>query len=195
LECLSVRSERTGKPLHVGALRFRRTIGTRAAEEGHGPLVIARLLDHTDTQNVGVYTASSPRIIERIDKAIAMQMAPLAQAFAGVVADGNDGDRDPARRIVDLRIDRSGQAMGECGKHGFCGFNAPIACYTCRNFEAWIDGPHEAVLEHLIARREQLAQTSDLRMASVNDRTILAVAAVVQRCTELKSARCGGLCG
>lgn len=195
LECLSVRSERTGKTLHVGALRFRRTIGTRAAEEGHGPLVIARLLDHTDTQNVGVYTASSPRIIERIDKAIAMQMAPLAQAFAGVVADGNDDDRDPARRIVDLRIDRSGQAMGECGKHGFCGFNAPIACYTCRNFEAWIDGPHEAVLDHLIARREQLAQTSDLRMASVNDRTILAVAAVVQRCTELKSARCGGLCG
>jgi hypothetical protein len=77
--------------------------------------------------------------------------------------------------------------MGECGKHGFCGFAAPVACYTCKSFEAWLDGPHEAVLNYLIARREQLLQTSDKRMASVNDRTILAVAAVVQRCSELQS--------
>jgi integrase len=187
LERLSVQSERTGKQVKVNARRFRRTIGTRAAEEGYGPLVIAGLLDHTDTQNVGVYTANSPAIIERIDRAIAMEMAPLAQAFAGVIAEGPSGNSDPSQRIIDLRIDRSGQAMGECGKHGFCGFAAPVACYTCKSFEAWLDGPHEAVLNYLIARREQLLQTSDKRMASVNDRTILAVAAVVQRCSELQS--------
>ncbi len=187
LDGLSVQSERTGKAIAVSARRFRRTIGTRAAEEGYGPLVIAGLLDHADTQNVGVYTANSPAIIERIDRAIAMEMAPLAQAFAGVVAEGCSTDGDPGQRIIDLRIDRSGKAMGECGKHGFCGFAAPIACYTCRSFEAWLDGPHEAVLDYLIERREQLVQTSDKRMASINDRTILAVAAVVQRCSELKA--------
>lgn len=191
-EMLRVHSERTGRPIKGTSNRFRRTIGTRAAEEGHGPLVIAGLLDHSDTQNVGVYAASSPAIVERIDRAIAMEMAPLAQAFSGTLADGNYQSGETTNRIIDLRIDRSGRAMGKCGEHGYCGFTAPIACYTCNSFEAWIDGPHEAVLDHLIARREQLLQTTDKRMASVNDRTILAVASVVQRCAEARRLERGG---
>lgn len=195
LERLSVQSERTGQPVKVSAHRFRRTLGTTAAEEGHGPLVIAGLLDHTDTQNVGIYIASSPAIIERIDRAVAMELAPLAQAFAGVIKDGVQSDSGSARGIIDLRIDRSGKAMGECGKHGFCSFSAPIACYTCGNFEAWLDGPHEAVLSHLIERRDRLFKSSDKRIASINDRTILAVAAVVQRCSEIKAQSQGGIDG
>jgi integrase len=187
LERLSVQSERTGMALNVNARRFRRTLGTRAAEEGHGPLVIAGLLDHADIQNVGVYTANSPAIIERIDRAIAMEMAPLAQAFAGTIVDSSYAEADAANRIIDLRVDRSGKAMGECGKQSYCGFSAPIACYTCNSFEAWLDGPHEAVLTHLLDRREQLRKTSDQRIASVNDRTILAVAAVIQRCLEIQN--------
>lgn len=188
LSSLSVVSERTGHRIHIASTRFRRTIGTRAAEEGYGPLVIAEMLDHSDTQNVGFYSANSPAIIERIDRAIALQMAPLAQAFAGTLAEGSAADTR-TNRIIDLRIDRSGQAMGMCGQHGFCGFAAPIACYTCKSFEAWIDGPHEAVLDHLLARREMLLKTSDERMAAINDRTILAVAAVVQKCADIQVAR------
>lgn len=187
LNKLSVKSERTGRPIKISARRFRSTIGTRAAEEGLGPLVIAGLLDHTDTQHVGVYTASSPAIIERIDRAVAMEMAPLAQAFTGFIKDREKTCTEQQQSIIDLRLDRSGQAMGQCGKHGFCKFSAPIACYTCRSFEAWLDGPHEAVLSHLIDRREKLLKTSDKRIASINDRTILAVAAVIQRCSEIKA--------
>ncbi|MEN9433438.1 MAG: hypothetical protein RLZZ422_1027, partial [Pseudomonadota bacterium] len=65
---LEVYSERTGALLHINTRRFRYTLGTRAAQEGHGELIIAEMLDHTDTQNVGVYTEASPEIIERIDK-------------------------------------------------------------------------------------------------------------------------------
>lgn len=187
LEGLSVVSERTGLPMNISAVRFRRTIGSRAAEEGHSPLVIARLLDHADTQQVGVYSANSPLIIERIDRAIAMEMAPLAQAFAGVLVRSQNSSKDASRRIIDLRIDRSGAPMGDCGKHGFCGFNAPIACYTCVSFEAWVDGPHEAVLEYLLIQREKQLQTSDKRIASINDRTICAVAAVIQACLQARA--------
>ena len=188
LEGLSVASERTGEEMNVTARRFRSTIGTRAGEEGYPPLVIAALLDHTDTQSVGVYTANSPAIIDRIDRALAMDMAPLAQAFAGVIQDSVEAAAsDPSRRIIDLRIDRSGAAMGSCGSHGFCGFAAPIACYTCKSFNAWLDGPHEAVLQRLLDRRERLLCTSDKRMASVNDRTIFAVASVVKQCNDIKS--------
>jgi integrase len=189
LNNLNVTSERTGKQINITATRFRRTVGTRAATEGHGELIIAELLDHTDTQNVWVYVEATPGIVERIDRAVAMQLAPLAQAFAGVlIADESQAVRadDPTSRICDPHFDATMKPMGNCGKHGFCGSLAPIACYTCSNFQPWLDGPHEAVLSHLISERERFLATSDLRIASINDRTILAVAEVVRRCEEIR---------
>lgn len=189
LNRLNVISERTGEPLHITATRFRRTLGTRAAMEGHGELVIAELLDHTDTQNVGVYVQSTPEIVERIDRAMALHLAPLAQAFAGVIIKTESEARrkgDPTSRICDPRFEPSMKPMGNCGQHGFCGELAPISCYTCRSFQPWLDGPHEVVLNHLISERERLMEVSDSRIASINDRTILAVAEVVRRCDEIK---------
>lgn len=192
LDLLNVRSERTGKRLHVTAVRFRRTFGTRAAQEGHGELVIAELLDHSDTQSVGVYVASIPEIVARIDRATALTMAPLAQAFKGhLINDESKASRwhDPNSRVIDLRIDRSASPMGSCAQHSFCGFAAPVACYTCQSFEPWLDGPHEAVLDHLLAKRTQLLNTTDARIASINDRTILAVGEVIQLCEQAKRSR------
>jgi integrase len=188
LNRLNVVSERTGKPLHITATRFRRSIGTRAAIEGHGELVIAELLDHTDTQNVGVYVQARPEIVERIDRAVALHLAPLAQAFAGIIIENEDDASrtgDPTSRVCDPRFAPSMKPMGSCGKYGFCGLMAPLACYTCMNFQPWLDGPHEAVLDYLIAERERLLEVCDTRIASVKDRTILAVAEVVRRCEEI----------
>lgn len=194
LQGLSAMSERTGQPLHITVTRFRRTVATRAAMEGHGELIIAELLDHTDTQNVGVYIEARPEIVERIDRALAMYMAPMAQAFAGVIIDDeSQASRagDPTSRVCDPRFDPSMKPMGSCGKHGFCGFLAPVACYTCVSFQPWLDGPHEAILEYLIGERDRLASRTDLRIASVNDRTILAVAEVVRQCEAMHSGKEG----
>lgn len=192
LRVLNVLSERTGERLHVTPVRFRRTIATNAAIEGKGVRTIAAILDHSDTQTASVYLGAVPEIVNRIDKAIAMDLAPLAQAFKGkLIAAEAEATRgsDPSSRIVDLRIDRSGTALGSCGQHAFCGFNAPVACYTCRNFEPWLDGPHERVLETLLSRRTQLERTGDPKIIEVNDRTILAVAEVMRLCeAKLKSS-------
>lgn len=185
LNRLNVISERTGEKIYITSKRFRMTIGTRAAEEGHGEFIIAELLDHTDTQNVGVYVQSTPAIIERIDKAVAMQMAPLAQAFSGkIIKDASEASLkdDPLSVIRAPSITGTFEGMSSCGKHGFCGFMKPIACYPCPSFEPWLDGPHEQVLEFLLADRERKLNSSGHRLASINDRTILAVAEVVQRC-------------
>lgn len=195
LGCLSAVSERTGECLHITATRFRRTMATRAAMEGHGELIIAELLDHSDTQNIGVYIEARPEIVERIDRAIAMYLAPMAQAFAGVIIDDESQATragDPASRVCDQRFEPSMKPMGSCGKHGFCGFLAPIACYTCVNFQPWLDGPHEAVLAFLIRERDRLAQQTDLRIASINDRTILAVAEVVRQCEARRKEMVNG---
>jgi hypothetical protein len=175
-------SERTGKPIHMTPMRFRRTIATRAAEEGEGILIIAKLLDHSDTQNAKIYVEARPDIIKRIDKAIAMQMAPLAQAFVGGVDADDDGSRP---RIRDPRFDAT-RHVGSCGQHSHCAFSAPIACYTCAKFNAWVDGPHEAVLEFLVAEEERLARVADDTISRINRRTILAVAQVVQLCADRK---------
>lgn len=185
LRGLNVNSERTGERLHITPVRFRRTIATNAAIEGKDVRTIAAILDHSDTQTANVYMGAMPEIVGRIDKAIALDLAPLAQAFKGrLIATQEEATRgsDPASRIVDLRIDRSGTALGSCGQHSFCGFNAPVACYTCRNFEPWLDGPHERVLETLLIRRAQLERMGDRKITEVNDRTLLAVAEVINLC-------------
>lgn len=189
---LNVVSERTGDFIKVGAKRFRTTVGTRAAQEGHSELVIAELLDHSDTQNVGVYVKATPEIVARIDRAMAMYMAPLAQAFAGKLIEGPaEATRafDPASEIRAPGITGGFKAMSSCGKAGPCGFLKPIGCYTCDSFEPWLDGPHEQVLEHLLSRRDQQMMTTDPRIASINDRTIYAVAQVVALCAEVKAQR------
>lgn len=185
---LNVTSERTGELIHISPIRFRRTVGTQAAAEGHGELIIAELLDHSDTQNVGVYVAATPEIVERIDRAVAARLAPLAQAFAGVLVDGKaEQDLPHARRVVAPQS-RDFAPVGSCGQRGFCGFAAPIACYTCSNFRAWLDGPHQEVLDYLIAERDRIKKT-DARIAAVNDRTILAVAQVVEMCKTAQTQR------
>jgi hypothetical protein len=198
MDKLEVNSERTGHQINITPTRFRRTLGCRAADEGHGELVIADLLDHTDTQNVGVYVEATPGMMERIDRAVALKLAPLAQAFAGVIITHESQARragDPTSRICDPRFDPSMKPVGNCGQFGFCGLLAPVACYTCRCFEPWLDGPHERVLEFLIEDRERLLAQADKRIASINDRTILAVADVVNRCTEIRRGKTEDLNG
>lgn len=178
-------SERTGEQIHLNPVRFRYTLGTNLGREGRGVYIIAEALDHSDTQNVGVYVKNLPDIIERIDKAVALQLAPIAQAFQGVLIASEGGARranDPSSRVCS-----STGNVGSCGSYGFCSALAPIACYTCSHFQPWMDGPHEDVLNHLIEDRDRVFEnTGDLKIASVNDRLILAVSDVVNRCNVMK---------
>ncbi|RYZ19917.1 MAG: site-specific integrase, partial [Chitinophagaceae bacterium] len=116
LSRLGVMSERTGEELNIAPIRFRRTLGTRAAQEGHGELVIAELLDHSDTQNAGVYVAATPEIAQRIDRAVAMTMAPLAQAFKGVVI---DDESQATRRCNDPAVSAQLKLLKHKPQQGF----------------------------------------------------------------------------
>jgi hypothetical protein len=176
-------SERTGLALRVTPTRLRRTVGTRAAEEGHGELIVAEILDHTNVASARYYVEAVPSIISRIDAAVAKTMAPLARAFQGKSPERYDAEKhDASSLILDLRLDQSGKPMGQCVGTGSCSFLAPVSCYTCRSFRPWLDGPHQAVLDDLIARRDQQLSRNGLRMASVNDRALVAVAEVIQIC-------------
>jgi len=183
----NVKSERTGDLLSISARRFRYTIGTRAAREGFGELVIAELLDHKDTQNAGVYVKNIPEHVEKLDAAIGFQLAPYAQAFAGVLV---DSERDAKRgNDSSSRIrDSIGKGIGTCGEHGFCGANVPIPCYTCMHFQPWLNGPHQEVYQDLLTERERVKEiTNDMEVAAVLDRSIVAVADVIMRCNSRRA--------
>lgn len=184
---LKIPSERTGQNLRIFPTRLRRTLATRAAREGYGELIIAELLDHTDTQNSRIYTENVPEHVDAINNAVAMQLAPLAQAFSGMLvdreSDANRGD-DLSSRV---KSDKGN--IGTCGLHGFCGAATPVACYTCRQFQPWLDAPHQELLNSLISEQERIFNiTQDPVMSTINNRTIIAVAEVVRQC-DLRRAQ------
>jgi integrase len=177
----------------TNARRFRITLAQRAVDDGKDKHTVAEILDHSDTQNVEVYYEASPAMVLRLDRHLAMEMAPLAHAFAGVVVsteqEARRGD-DRSSRIFDRTLNNVTEALGTCGQMSFCGLAAPFACYTCRHFQPWIDGPHEEFMAALIADRDRLeAEGYSPKIYTIKDRTILAVAEVVQLCVAEKEIR------
>lgn len=174
--------------LNVNPRRFRITLGQRAVDDGMDKYTLAELLDHSDTQSVRFYYEASPATVVRLDRHLAMELAPLAQAFAGVIInDETDASRanDHRSRIYDRSLnDNTDRALGNCGQMSFCGLFAPYACYTCRHFQPWIDGPHEEFLAVLVNDRERMmGEGLSEKIYAIRDRTILAVAEVIQLCS------------
>lgn len=179
--------------LKGNAKRFRITLAQRAVDDGKDKYTVAELLDHSDTQNVEVYFEASPAMVLRLDRHLAMEMAPLAQAFAGVVVEREDEarrGRDRTSRIYDRTlVDNITDPLGTCGQMSFCGLSAPYACYTCRHFQPWVDGPHEEFMSALIADRNRMeAEGLSPKIFTIRDRAILAAAEVIQLCSAAREA-------
>ena len=170
--------------------RFRHTLAKRAHDDGATVYVIAELLDHSDIQNAKVYTEGGPDIVERLNRTMALQLAPIAQAFAEKLVRSGDPDAQAggaAKRIHDRALPegKGNAALGTCGLNSFCSLARPIACYTCISFRPWDDGPHEEVLDKLLQERERQREKGYApRIYGLHDRTIAAVARVVQLCSE-----------
>jgi hypothetical protein len=171
----------------TNAKRFRITLAQRAVDDGKDRYTVAELLDHSDAQNVKVYFEASPAMVARLDRHLAMELAPLAQAFAGVLvlseANARRGD-NPKSRIYDRTLRNNvDRPLGTCGQMSFCGLNAPFACYTCRHFQPWLDAPHDEFLIVLIEDRDRMiAEGYSPKIYNIKNRTILAVAEVIQLC-------------
>jgi hypothetical protein len=182
----TARSERTGEFIRLTATRFRHTRGTKLRREGFSAFIIAELLDHSDVQNVRVYTDNTAQEAVVINELVGAQIAPFAQACLGrLVRSEREAVRgdDPRSRVPNDRQ----HAVGTCGNYGFCasGFRA---CYTCYHFQPWVDGPHEEVLASLYAEKEraQVAGCAGV-IVNANDQLILAVEHCVAMCKEAKA--------
>ena len=185
LKKIRVVSARTGKRLHITPRRFRYTLGTRAARLGYGALVIAELLDHSDLQNVFVYTRNHPNFRQKVDDAVGEQLAPVASAFLRRVVDCEADARhgsDPS-----MRIGTREQKVGSCGSRGFCGAEA-LACYTCMHFQPWLHAPHHKMEEWMLERQQEMKDAgASETVVSALDKSILGVRAVMAVCNARKA--------
>lgn len=183
MEDLQVRSERTGKVINANATRARRTLGTRAAQEGKSLEHIAHLLDHSSTTSAKHYIELTSELLQNLNEKLAFHLAPLAQRFLGTIIDRTSGPPGGIQRHVFGQGNVEGPTdLGGCGKFGFCGLGKPTACYTCRLFNPWIDAPHEAVLSGLLEKRANMEAHGSTVVAQSLDDTILACAEVVRLC-------------
>lgn len=181
-------SERTGDYINFTASRFRYTKGTNLARRGISGVALAAALDHTDTQNIGVYTENTEETAKQIDEVMAPLLAPLAQAFSGkLIASERDAVRanDPNSRVKNGKSDN----VGNCGTYAFCA-SGYRACYTCSSFEPWIEGPHEEVLNEILAEREKQKEIGiSNNVIQSTDRLLLAVQQVIVMCKQEQSTK------
>lgn len=179
-------SERTGDFINFTASRFRYTKGTNLTRRGIRGVALAAALDHTDTQNIGIYVENTEETAKQIDEVMAPILAPLAQAFAGkLIASERDAIRanDPKSRVKNSVSEN----VGNCGTHSFCA-SGYRACYTCVNFQPWSEAPHTIVLTEVIEerkRQEELGLSKNVIQST--DKLLLAVQQVVLMCEAIKS--------
>jgi hypothetical protein len=188
---LRVRS-RTGGPLRIATRRFRYSLVRRLIEAGASAYAVADALDHSDLQNVSTYMEIFSDIVEHLDAGMALALAPRAQAFAKIVRSEQEaerGDVKGSRRYHGDREKEIFEPIGTCGSHSFCGVNAPLACYTCHRFQAWMDAPHDLVLNSLLeARDRRRSQGLSAKMVAIEDELIAAVANVIVRIADMRQA-------
>ncbi|MBA4761926.1 hypothetical protein [Sphingomonas sp.] len=181
---------RTGSPLRINTRRLRYSLATRMVQEGASKWAVAVALDHTDLQNVGTYFDVDDGVVEHLNAAMAMELGKRAQAFAKVVEcedQAVNGDTKTSRRYFGNRSKDIFEPIGTCGHNHVCNVVAPIGCYICPKFQAWMDAPHDLVLDHLVeqrTRREELGM--DPRMVKLEDELIAAVAGVITRITGMR---------
>jgi len=178
-----------GSPLSLTPRRLRYSFATRLVRDGASKSELAEALDHTDLQHVHVYFNNRSDTVIHLDNALTAGLTRHIQAFFGMVIPNEQQavrGNDPASRIrfANKKKDRL-DYVGSCGNFSFCGLNAPVACYTCRKYQAWLDAPHETVLEFLLEERQRLLKRgASPEITQANDLTILAVKEVIRRCKK-----------
>lgn len=186
---------RTGGELKLSPRRLRYTLATRMVDAGASKYALAAALDHSDLQNVDVYFDIDSSIVTHLDAAMAMALGERAQRFASVVTterEAINGTKGGSRRYFGNPQENLFEPIGTCGHTSFCNINAPYACYLCPKFQAWMDGPHEQVLDALIegrAKREQLGL--DPKIVALEDELITQVASVLAHIAKVRGARGG----
>ncbi|WKV52168.1 site-specific integrase [Dickeya fangzhongdai] len=164
----------------INAIRFRYSLGTRAAQEGYSEYIIAQLLDHRSIRCVSAYVQNIPEHAIRIDEMMTSEISKYAKAFKGEIIKSDSGQQKIRNHI--------GVNSGNCSNCKDCCAPVPIPCYTCPYFKPWLEAPHQEIYDYLLTERERISEiTKDTKVTFALDRTISAVLEVINKCNFIKN--------
>ena len=183
-------SPRTTRPLRISSRRLRYTFATTMVELGVSRKVLAAMLDHSDTQHVQVYYALKGRRLTTIlDRAAALKIGPLMRLFRGTLVQSavsavNGSDPVKSIRFVGDMSAVPPVEIGACGQDRLCALDPPFSCYLCPKFQPYVEADHHAVLNELLASREDRQTKYGSRLSIQLDDVIYAVAQVIREVDE-----------
>jgi len=143
-------SPRTGKHLKLHSLRLRYTYFTRLAEQGAATQYLAELADHSNDRSIVIYCGSTSNVVDRLNAALGKDRhySATISRFLGRVTDIQGRDTGEVIYGSTPTLKNLG-GIGVCGANSLCDLYPPLSCYVCPKFQAWIDGPHEQLLQEL----------------------------------------------
>lgn len=163
--------------------RFKHTKLTHLAILGAPVEVLARSGYQTSTVSLRHYTNLSEEAFKEYEDRLAVQHDYLSSAFKGIVIQQQNATHlDSEHIIFSPTLERN---LGSCAAVP-CNVFAPIGCYDCSRFEAFVDGEHEAVLNFLKEKRstaEKMGLPADA--VSRDDHLIKAVQSVLAQIKNL----------
>ena len=164
--------------------RFKHTKLTHLAILGAPVEVLARAAFHSSTGSLRYYVNFTEERFEDYEKLMKEQHDHIDYVFRGeVVVRGKQSVKSSENLILDESMQES---VGSCSGTP-CGVLAPIGCYACPRFQAFLDGPHDVVLESLLVARRR-AEDMGLPVETVarEDHIISAVEQVLRHIAKIK---------
>ncbi|MDD2657588.1 MAG: hypothetical protein PHD04_02925 [Candidatus Pacebacteria bacterium] len=132
-----------------GALTpFRHHLGQALADQGAPPSVIADRLGHSTEVAARAYITATPSIAKIKTRALGENETYLylmKSLMTGTII--RREDLNDATSIVRGTVGMHYiEGIGACDVNGNCHSNPVFACYTCRKFHPFVDGPHDRVI-------------------------------------------------
>jgi hypothetical protein len=130
---------------------FRHHLGQSLADQGAPPSVIADRLGHSTEIAARAYITATPNVAKIKTRALGEN--ETYQYLMNALMTGsimrNDDVNDEASIVRGTVGMHYIEGIGACDVKGNCHSNPVYACYTCRKFHPFVDGPHDLVVEAL----------------------------------------------
>ena len=174
----------TDEDMKIFSRRLKHTKLTHLAQKGASVEVLAAAAFQTSTASVARYVNLTEESFEELESLMADSHDSMRSAFRGTIVDRSEATHPDPEHIIGL-IGVDGD-LGSCGADP-CGMLVCAGCYGCDHFEAFRDGPHDAV-ERRIARDHNRSVSSGSNEAIATTAKQLAVVREVIRLIEIERA-------
>lgn len=168
--------------------RFKHTKLTHLAILGAPIEVLKQAAFHTSSGSLARYVNLTDEMADAFERQMDPHFTLVIDAFRGSVLDADDEKSIPEDKLI-LDADLN-DTVGGCGDEP-CGVLAPIGCYVCPRFKAFVDGPHQQVLARMENARERKIQMRlPAETIQRDDNIISAVKQVIWLCESKKRTEC-----